>query len=137
MRFFTARPTAPGVPTPDSGGEATPPEAIDPPFVYRIPLRDIARHVVNDVYVRNRTGKKWHRVYRVGVRSNDPRLARYGRGFLLVCGGAANEFEPDDGWVFKPTVMTTEVPEPDEICCRQSDARYGKGDIPNTSRWDR
>jgi hypothetical protein len=35
--------------------------------------------------------------------------------------------------------LRLDIPEPDEICkaCRQSDAKYGKGDIPNVYRWDR
>ena len=120
-----------------------PAEAGHPPFAYRAPLdTGTLNHVINDVYVRNRTGKKWHRVYSVGytfVGNANPRLAGYGRSLALVCGGAAAESEPDDGWVFKPTPIRTDIPPAEEICkaCRQSDAKYGKGDIPNVFRWDR
>lgn len=78
------------------------------------------------------------------------RRPRYGRGFALVCGGGACEFEPregvgpdvppgPEGWGFEPTPFRTDIPEADEICnlCRQSDAKYGKGDIPSKTRWDR
>jgi hypothetical protein len=116
---------------------------VDPPYAFREPLRlDQLNHVINDVYVRNRTGKKWHRVYRVAytfVGNPNPRLGGYGRSLMLVCGGAAYDREPDEDWTFEPTPVRIDVPGPDEICkaCRQSDARYGKGDIPNTRRWDR
>ena len=94
---------------------------------------------LNDVYARNPNGKKWHRVYMVGRARMDGTLAPYGRSMLLVCGGAASEFEPGEGWVFSTTPLRTDVPPPDQICklCRQSDAKYGKGEIPNTTRWDR
>ena len=119
----------------------------DPPFVYaedpavtkqRVTQSTLSR-VLNDVYGRNPNGKKWHRVYQVGQRYTDAHMARYGRSLLFVCGGAASEFEPDNDWVFSPTPLRTDVPPADEICrsCRQSDARHGKGEIPDTSRWDR
>ena len=120
----------------------------DPPFVFaehpaltkrRITQSTLSR-VLNDVYGRNPNGKKWHRVYQVGQPNTDnEHMARYGRSFLFVCGGAASEFEPNDNWVFSPTPLRTDVPAPDETCksCRQSDAKYGKGEIPNTARWDR
>jgi hypothetical protein len=119
----------------------------DPPFVYaedptltkqRITQSTLSR-VLNDAYGRNQTGKKWHRVYQVGQPYTDERMSRYGRSLLFVCGGAAHEFEPNDGWVFSPIALRSDVPATDAICklCRQSDAKYGKGEIPNTSRWDR
>jgi hypothetical protein len=119
----------------------------DAPFVYaedpavtkqRVTQSSLSR-VLNDVYGRNKNGKKWHRVYQVGRGQPGEQMARYGRSFLFVCGGAASEFEPDDNWVFSPTPLRTDIPPPDEICksCRQSDAKYGKGEIPSTTRWDR
>jgi hypothetical protein len=119
----------------------------DPPFVFeedplvhrrRVDKPELSR-VLNDVYARNQTGKKWHRVYMVGQLPTDQRLARYGRSMLLACGGAASEHEPDKGWDFSPIPLRSDVPPVDQICklCRQSDAKYGKGEIPNTSRWDR
>jgi hypothetical protein len=119
----------------------------DPPFVYaedplvtrlRVHQPELSR-VLNDVYARNPNGKKWHRVYMVGRGGTNGRLARYGRSMLLVCGGAAHEFVPDEGWVFSPTPLRTDIPPPVEVCklCRQSDAKYGRGEIPNTLRWDR
>jgi hypothetical protein len=120
----------------------------DPPFVFaedpavtkqRVTKSTLSR-VLNDVYGRNQNGKKWHRVYQVGhAHTDNEHMARYGRSFLFACGGAASEFEPGDDWVFSPTPLRTDVPGPDEACksCRQSDAKYGKGEIPNTARWDR
>ena len=126
----------------------------DPPFIYREPRQLTLNHVLNDVYCRSKAGKKWHRVYVVGYDFADgtdgPALARYGRGYSFVCGDGVYEFEPregvgpdvppgPEGWVFEPTPFRTDVPDADDICksCRQSDAKYGKGDIPSKTRWDR
>ncbi len=105
--------------------------------MYGDPINPSLERVINDVYARNRTGKKWHRVY--AVSAPNPKIAEYGRSFLLVCGGAASDFEPDPNGGFIQTPLRLDIPEPSEICgsCRQSDAKYGKGDIPNTKRWDR
>jgi hypothetical protein len=129
MRFFKRSRDAAGEQPPAS----LPSEA---PFVYGDPINPSLERVVNDVYARNRTGKKWHRVY--AVSAPHPQIADHGRSLLLVCGGVAFEFEPDPPG-FTPTPLRLEIPEPAEICgaCRRSDARYGKGDIPDKTRWDR
>lgn len=113
------------------------PRPSEAPFVYGDPINPSLERVINDVYARNPTGKKWHRVY--AVSAPNPKIADYGRSFLLVCGGAASEFEPDKTGGFTPTPLRLDIPEPTEICksCSQSDAKYGKGDIPDTTRWDR
>jgi hypothetical protein len=114
-----------------------PARAIEAPFVFGDPINSSLERVVNDVYARNRTGKKWHRVY--AVSAPNPKIPDYGRSFLLVCGGAASDFEPDPTGGFLTTPLRLDIPEQVEICgsCRQSDAKYGKGDIPDTTRWDR
>ncbi len=122
----------------------------DPPFVLledpavnrRRNLTSMPNRVLNDVYIRNRSGKKWHRIYAVSPPHRaEPgsRMADYGRGFIFPCGGAASEFEPEGGWVFRSLTLRSEVPAPDEICmaCKRSDAKYGKGPIDSTTRWDR
>jgi hypothetical protein len=115
----------------------------DPPFVYRDPVdRSGLNRVMNDVYTRNSTGKKWHRIYGVGYAmagSNNERLASYGRSFIFPCGGAGSESEPSADWSFRPMPLLAGVPDEASICkaCRQSDAKYGKGDIANRFRWDR
>ena len=115
----------------------------DSPFLYRDPIdRSGRNHVVNDVYTRNPTGKKWHRIYGVAytnVGAANDRLASYVRSFTFPCGGAGSEFEPRDDWSFYPMPLLAGIPDEASICngCRQSDAQYGKGDIPNRFRWDR
>jgi hypothetical protein len=133
MRF--SRRSNPDATAPASESPRAP--ATDAPFVYGDPINPSLERVVNDVYARNRTGKKWHRVY--AVSAPHPRLVDHGRSFLLVCGGVAFEFEPDPPTGFTPTPLRLDIPEPAEICgsCRQSDAKYGKGDIPDKTRWDR
>ena len=72
------------------------------------------------------------RLRRLGA---DPKIAEYGRSFLLVCGGAASRLRAGpERAAFIQTPLRLDIPEPVEICgsCRQSDAKYGKGDIPNT-----
>ena len=121
----------------------------DPPFVFaedpavtkwRVTQSTLSR-VLNDVYGRNPNGKKWHRVYQVGqVNTDNEHMARYGRSFLFVCGGAGVRARARRRLgSSRQTPLRTEVPGPDEICksCRQSDAKYGKGEIPSTTRWDR
>ena len=133
MRFFKRSTPSATPPDPEPAGA----RASDDPFVYGEPINPSLERVVNDVYARNRTGKKWHRVY--AVSAPHPQLADHGRSFLLVCGGVAFESEPDPRGGFTPTPLRLDIPEPAEICgaCRQSDAKYGKGDIPNIYRWDR
>lgn len=114
----------------------------DPPFTYRTGDPPGTNHVTNDVYARTKNGERWHRVYRVAyghLRSGNARLHRYGRSFAFVSGHAGSEFEPDENWVFHPLDMVVGLPPLDAICraCRASDAKYGKGDIPNVFRWDR
>jgi hypothetical protein len=125
-----------------AGSTASSPEprdvrSSDAPFLYGEPINPSLERVVNDVYARNRTGTKWHRVY--AVSAPNPHIADHGRSFLLVCGGVAFEFEPDPRAGFTPTPLRLDIPQAAEICgaCRRSDARYGKGDIPNIHRWDR
>jgi len=133
MRFLKRSTPPATAPVAETTGAAS----SDAPFVYGDPINPSLERVVNDVYARNRTGKKWHRVY--AVSAPHPMIVDHGRSFLLVCGGVAFEFEPDPRAGFTPTPLRLDIPESVEICgaCRRSDAKYGKGDIPDMTRWDR
>jgi hypothetical protein len=117
----------------------------DPPYVYaKNPARPRTSgesafdRVINDVYTKTRNGKKWHRIYETHRPSQEPYLAPYGRSLLFPCGNAGSDFDRDDKGEFYAPPIRTDVPVPEEICrgCAQSDAKYGKGDIRNVSRWD-
>lgn len=143
-RQLRARPRASlkGLPRIDPNGSFS-----DPPFVL-IEDPQINRlrggepnRVLNDVYAKNPSGKRWHRIYAVDhdYRYVTMGLSAYGRGFIFPCGGAGSEFEPRHDWRFAPTLLLAGVPPLDEICksCAQSDRKYGKGKIDSTTRWDR
>jgi hypothetical protein len=115
----------------------------DPPFVLmedpkinRLRVGDENR-VRNDVYTKPPSGKKWHRIYDVGLPMR--RHEEYGRSFSFPCGNESSEFYPVDGWFYDETVLFVGVPPVPDICkaCAQSDAKFGKGFITARERWDR